>query len=87
MHEVLHNYFFAENFSKIPNGHTRMLNDYINQMEGRELITEIPYDACILYYDPHWNVYHIDMSMGGTQILRFKGAGKITKAAAAAVNV
>ena len=32
MHEVLHNYFFAENFSKIPNGHTRMLNDYINQM-------------------------------------------------------
>ena len=62
------------------------IKDYINQMEGRELITEIPYDACILYYDPHWNVYHIDMSMGGTQILRFKGAGKITKAAAAAVN-
>ena len=34
MHEVLHDYFDAEKFDTIPNGHTRMMNDYIYKMSS-----------------------------------------------------
>ena len=34
MHEVLHDYFFAEKFDDIPNQHTRMMNDYIYKMSS-----------------------------------------------------